>query len=64
METDLDMVRRHVKEGEVYIARQEALVAKLECDGYNTAEAKILLRLFRSVMRLHQEHLHRLEGRS
>ena len=65
-ETVLDMARRHVLEGEERLARQIALVAKLERD--NQTEAAVLgskvLEAIRLSLDMSKRHVHDLESRS
>ncbi|WP_449410022.1 hypothetical protein [Methylobacterium komagatae] len=60
-ETELDMLRRHVRQGAGHIAKQRALVAKLKADGLSCEEAQALLATFEDLQRQHQEHLARAE---
>jgi hypothetical protein len=65
-ETVLEMARRHVLEGEERLARQIALVAKLERD--NHTEAAVLgskvLGAIRLSLDMSKRHLRNLESRS
>ena len=61
-ETELEMARRHVSEGEGTITRQRALVADLHAKG-NIAlalRAEEQLAAFVSLQRQHVSHLQRL----
>lgn len=60
--TELEMVRRHVRQGAARVARQFRLVAKLRADGRPTEVAEQLLASFEEVQRQHETHLARLEG--
>jgi len=65
-ETVLEMARRHVFEGEERLARQIALVAKLERDNHPEAAAlgsKVLEAIHLS-LDMSKRHLSRLERRS
>lgn len=62
VETTLEMVRRHVREGATRVAQQSELVAELHNNGRPTEEAEQLLRLFQQVQGEHERHLARLEG--
>lgn len=62
-ETDLKMVRRHVRQGAARVARQSQLVAELRADGWPTEAAERLLANFEEIQRQHEAHLARLEGR-
>jgi hypothetical protein len=48
----LELANRHVAEGEHRIEWQVALVAKLERDGHDTAQAKALLKQFEDTLAL------------
>ena len=61
-ETDLEMVRRHVRQGAAHVVRQFQLVAKLRADGRPTEVAEQLLATFEESQRQHEAHLARLEG--
>ena len=65
-ETVLEMARRHVLEGEERLARQIALVAKLERDHYTEAAAlgSMVLEAIRLSLDMSKRHLHDLESRS
>ena len=65
-ETELEMVRRHVREGEGQVQRQSELLARLQERGAWTDMidmAVILLEQFEDIQRLHKAHLTRLEAR-
>ncbi len=62
-ETDLEMVRRHVRQGEGHLASQRAIIARLKASHLPTDEAEALLDTFEDVQRLHKAHLTRLEGK-
>ncbi len=62
-ETDLEMVRRHVRQGSACVARQFQLVAKLRADGRPAEVAEQLLANFEDIQQQHEAHLARLEGR-
>jgi len=53
-ESALEQAERHVREGEEHVARQTALLAKLEQDGHEreAAEARALLGPVRAWIRL------------
>ena len=40
----LEMAQRHVAEGEIHLSRQKALIAELDRDGHDTADARRSLR--------------------
>jgi hypothetical protein len=62
----LAMARRHVKDGEGYIARQEALIAELDREGHVTLAvvARELLCTFETSLLLMREDLARIEKES
>lgn len=62
-ETELEMVRRHVREGEEHLAGRRALVAHLKASNLPTGEAEALLNTFEDSQRQHEAHLARLEGK-
>ena len=59
-ESELDMVKRHVREGEVQVARQREIVAALGKTGRAVDLAESLLALFVSIQDAHQAHLERI----
>jgi len=61
-ETELDMVRRHVREGVKHIARQRALIARLKINDLPTDDAEALLVSFEETQRQHEAHLVRIGG--
>jgi len=65
-ETVLEIARRHVREGEERLARQIALVAKLERDNHTepVALATKVLETIRLSLDMSKRHLSRLETRS
>ena len=64
-ETVLEMARRHVLEGEERLARQIAIVAKLERDNHTEAAlATKVLETIRLSLDMWERHLSRLERRS
>jgi predicted transcriptional regulator len=60
-ETDIEMVRRHIHEGEVTLARQRITLARLSEKGLPTESAYELLRLFEHLQSEHRAHLDRLQ---
>lgn len=62
-ETELEMVRRHVREGERHLAGQRALIARLRASDLPTEEAEALLDTFEDLQRQHEAHLARVEGK-
>ncbi|CAO4182699.1 hypothetical protein [Methylorubrum populi] len=61
-ETELEMVRRHVKDGAMHVAEQRALIARLRQRGLPTEEAESLLVTFEDVQLQHEDHLARAEA--
>jgi hypothetical protein len=62
----LSMARRHVAEGEAHVARQEALIVKLDRDGHTqlAVEARELLTTLQTSLRLTYEDLLWIENQS
>lgn len=60
-ETELEMARRHVREGAAILARQRAVVVELSERGADTTQAETLLTNFEDLQRQHEDHLARLE---
>jgi hypothetical protein len=63
-ESELEMVTRHVAEGERHVALQQQIVAHLGEIGASTAMAEDLLVEFRSTLGRHRAHLLRLSHES
>ena len=61
-ETELEMVRRHVREGAGHVARQRGIVAGLHANSQLLEVAEQLLANFEDVQRQHIAHLARLES--
>mgnify|MGYP006877413173 CR=1 FL=1 len=59
-ETEIEMVQRHVREGEERVVRQREIVASLPPDSDLAATAHQLLTLFEETQESHREHLARL----
>ncbi|MBD8909403.1 hypothetical protein [Methylorubrum zatmanii] len=59
-ETELEMVRRHIKEGAEHLTKQRALIARLRDAGFSSAEAEALLVNFEHSQRQHEDHLARI----
>jgi negative regulator of genetic competence, sporulation and motility len=53
---DLEMVDRHIAQGERHVTQQEELVARLRSHGLPTDEAENLLEEFRALLLQHREH--------
>jgi hypothetical protein len=65
-DTELEMVRRHLREGEERLARQETIVAELEIEGHTEQAAlgKRLLENIRRALELRKRHLRDIEAQS
>jgi ATP-dependent protease HslVU (ClpYQ) peptidase subunit len=61
-ETELQMVQRHVREGEAHVQRQREVVTKMWERGAPTDIAVTLLEAFQDTLRQHKAHLVRLEA--
>ncbi|TNC69471.1 hypothetical protein [Rubellimicrobium roseum] len=61
-ETELEMVQRHVREGEAHVKRQREIVAELRERGHPTDVAIALLAEFEDLLRQHKAHLVRIEA--
>ena len=61
-ETELEMVWRHVLEGEVHLANQGALIARLKTSCLPTEEAEALLDTFEVSQRQHEAYLTHIES--
>lgn len=59
-ETELEMVRRHVREGEAHLVRQREILATLPPNSDLAVTAHQLLTLLEGTQELHQAHLDRL----
>jgi hypothetical protein len=62
-ETELQMVQRHVREGEAHVQRQREIVTKMRERGAPTDIAVTLLEAFQDTLRQHRAHLGRIEAR-
>ena len=62
IEERLAMAERHITRGELHIARQKELVARLGHSGHDTTEAIKLLGLFEATQALHVADRDRLRG--
>jgi SOS response regulatory protein OraA/RecX len=60
-ETELEMVQRHVREGERHLTLQQEILTWLTDRGYSTDEAERLLTNMEDLQRMHCEHLTRLQ---
>jgi hypothetical protein len=61
-ESDLEMVRRHVREGEEHVARQREIVERLSSSGELAEIARTLLADYEKTLALHRAHLARLQN--
>ena len=59
-EAELELVRRHVAEGDRHVQQQLALIARLERLGLDTLTAQELLADFERTLDLHKAHQERL----
>ena len=57
----LNQARRHVATGLIHIARQRAIIARLEVDGHDTGHAEGALRMLHSMQAVHVADCDRLE---
>ncbi len=60
IETEIEMVRRHVLRGETIIGKQHMLIERLRNLSISTVEAERLLDTFQSIQALHLLHLSRI----
>lgn len=61
-ETYLEMVERHVREGQKHIARQAEIIEERRRLGFSTHSSEDLLKTFEATQALHCEHLERLRA--
>ena len=59
-ETELDMVRRHVRRGLILVARQHEIIAKLREANHPTRVAEAVLLTIQSLQAEHEAHLRRI----
>ena len=64
-ESKLEIAERHVVEGEMRIARQRELVAKMERGGHEltAAEARIAVSVMETTLELMRDHLRKERGK-
>ena len=62
-ETELEMVRRHVRQGKTHLASQCAIIARLKALHLPTEVAEALLDCFEDSQRQHLAHLARIEDK-
>ena len=60
-ETELEMVERHVREGERHVANQREILAFLRRHNHPTELAETLLANLEAMQSLHRKHLARLQ---
>jgi hypothetical protein len=53
---ELEMVDRHIAQGERHVVQQEELITRLSQRGLPTAQAELVLAGFQSALRTHWEH--------
>ena len=58
IETELEMVERHVRDGENRVSRQHEIIAQLRDEGRNTD----LSETFEATLVLHRQHLELAKG--
>jgi hypothetical protein len=65
-ETQLEMAKRHVREGEEHVARQRVLIARLRQNGHAAAVgvAQIILGTFEQTLAEYRRHLNLELGKS
>jgi hypothetical protein len=63
LESEVEMVRRHVREGERHLSRQCEIVQKLRDGNHSTELAEELLIAFEQSLLAHRTHLARLVGK-
>ena len=56
-ETELEMVQRHVRQGERHVSRQLEIIAEMMLREQPTGLAESLLFSFEKSLRAHQDHL-------
>lgn len=61
-ETELEMVRRHVAEGERHVRLQHEIIEHLRVLGAPIEIAEQLMRQFEELLVMHRQHLAKLEG--
>lgn len=62
IETEQEMVLRHVREGERHGANQREIVREISKRGEPTECALLILMQFEQVLELHRQHLARLQS--
>ncbi|CDX21556.1 hypothetical protein MPLB_2040036 [Mesorhizobium sp. ORS 3324] len=64
LDDHISMARRHVREGERHIARQQDRIVRLRSKNLPTADASKFLRLLKEVHALQRQHLSQLLSKS
>ena len=59
-ETELQMVERHVRQGERHVSRQLEIITAMQLRGQHTGLAESLLFNFDKSLRAHRDHLSEL----
>lgn len=59
-ETTLQMVERHIREGEAHVVRQMEIIEELRRDGHPTLAAESLLQVFLQTLASHKMHAEQL----
>ena len=59
-ETEMEMVQRHVGQGNRHVSRQIEIIAGLRLRNHPTELAENMLLDFQATLRAHQDHLDRL----
>ena len=59
-ETNLEMVQRHVRQGEKHVSRQLEIIAEMQLRKQPTGSAENLLFNFDKSLRAHKAHLEQL----
>ena len=62
-ETELEMAARHVREGEIHVARQVELIEQLRLDGHDTRQAEELLAEFEAILSEQKKHFELIRAR-
>jgi hypothetical protein len=56
----LAAAKRHVRQGEAHLAKQEALISKLDRGGHDTTYAQAILATMRATQALHEQDRDRI----
>jgi hypothetical protein len=60
LQQHLAQAERHVAQGRHHIAKQESLIAELDQDGHDTADARKVLATLQTSQRLHEQSFERI----